>query len=110
LGITYHPNGKANVIADCLENEFTSHDLRDENPEQQVETGVQALPASVDDTPLGNARPCDIHKLVNSLKLRKACGLDDIPNECLRHLPRRPVVHLTHLFNHCLRLSHFTKP
>jgi hypothetical protein len=27
----------------------------------------------------------------------------------LRHLPRRPRVHLTHLFNHCLWLSHFPK-
>jgi hypothetical protein len=44
------------------------------------------------------------------MKLRKACGLDGIPNECLRYLPRRPLVHLTHLFNHCLRLSHFPKP
>jgi hypothetical protein len=44
------------------------------------------------------------------LKLRKACGIDDIPNECLRHLPRRPLVHLTHLINHCLRLSHFPNP
>jgi hypothetical protein len=44
------------------------------------------------------------------LKLRKACGLNGIPNECLRHLPRRPLVHLTHLFNHCLVLSHFPKP
>jgi hypothetical protein len=26
---------------------------------------------------------------------------------CLRHLPRRPLVHLAHLFNHCIRLSHF---
>jgi hypothetical protein len=42
--------------------------------------------------------------------LRKACGLDGIPNECLRHLRRRPLVHLTNLFNHCLRLSHFPKP
>jgi hypothetical protein len=33
-----------------------------------------------------------------------------IPNECLMHLPRRPLVHLTHLFNHCLRLTHFPKP
>jgi hypothetical protein len=23
LGITYHPNKKANLIADCLENKFT---------------------------------------------------------------------------------------
>jgi hypothetical protein len=39
--------------------------------------------------------------------LKKACGIDGIPNECLRHLPRRPLVHLTHLINHCIRLSHF---
>jgi hypothetical protein len=41
--------------------------------------------------------------------LRKSCGIDGIPNKCLRRLPRRPLVHLTHLFNHCLRLSHFPK-
>jgi hypothetical protein len=52
-------------------------------------------------------RPCDIHQLGISLKLRKACWLDDIPKECLRYLLRRPLVHLTYLFNHCLRLSHF---
>jgi hypothetical protein len=49
VGITYHLNKKANVIADCLENQFTSHDLCDKNREQQVETRVQALLASVDD-------------------------------------------------------------
>jgi hypothetical protein len=59
---------------------------------------------------LGKVRPCGIHKLANSLISGRACGLEGIPNECLRHLPRRPLVHFTHLFNHYLRLSHFPKP
>jgi hypothetical protein len=75
-----------------------------------VGTRVQALFTSVDNTPLGKVRLRDIHKLVNSLKLRNACGLDGIRNKCLRHLPRRPLVHLTHLFNYCLLLSHFPEP
>jgi hypothetical protein len=53
LGITYHPNEKASATADCLENQFTSRDLCDENHERRVETRVQALLASVDYTPLG---------------------------------------------------------
>jgi hypothetical protein len=51
-------------------------------------------------------RPYDLQKLLNSLKLKKAYGIEGIPNECLRHLPRRPLVNLTHLINHCIRLSH----
>jgi hypothetical protein len=88
LGITYPPNEKAKVTADCLENRFTSHDLCDENHKREVGSTVQALLASADATPLGKLRPCDIQKLANSLKLRKSYGLDGIPNECIRHLPR----------------------
>jgi hypothetical protein len=50
-----------------------------------------------------------LQKLISFLKLRKTCGIDGIPNECLRQLPRQPLAHLTHLFNHCLWLSHFPK-
>jgi hypothetical protein len=38
LGITYHPNEKATAFAGCLENQFISHDLCDENREHEVET------------------------------------------------------------------------
>jgi hypothetical protein len=38
LEMTYHSNEKTNVIADCLENLFTSHDLCDEKHERQLET------------------------------------------------------------------------
>jgi hypothetical protein len=86
--ITYHPKKKANAIADCAENRFTSHDLCDENHELEVEAEVQALLASVKDTPLRIIKPCDLHNLADSLKLRKACGFEGIPKECLRHLPR----------------------
>jgi hypothetical protein len=72
-----------------------------------MEGRVQALLEAIDNSTPQRIRPCDLQKLINSLKLRKACGIDGIPGECLRHLPRRPLVHLTHLFNHCLRLFHF---
>jgi hypothetical protein len=43
--------------------------------------------------------------MINSLKFqKKAREIDDIPNECLQ---RRPLVHLTQLINHCLRLTYF---
>jgi hypothetical protein len=76
-----------------------------------MESRVQALAEAEDnDSPLEKIRPCDVLKLVSSLKLRKACGIEGIPNECLRHLPRRPLVHLAHLINHFIRLSHFPTP
>jgi hypothetical protein len=74
---------------------------------RRVEARVNALLDPVDDSPPKKIRPCDLKKLINSLKLKRTCGIDGIPNECLRPLPRRPLVHLTHLFNHCLRLYHF---
>jgi hypothetical protein len=75
-----------------------------------VEARVDALLDAVDDSPPQKIRPCDLKKLINSLKLRKACGIDGIPNECLEHLPRRQLVYLTHLINHCLLLSQFPEP
>jgi hypothetical protein len=89
LGVP-HWNEKGNVIADCSENQFTSYDVCDEHHERQ-----QALLASVDDISLGKVSPCDIHKPANSLKLRKAYGLDGIKKECLRYFPRKQLVHDT---------------
>jgi hypothetical protein len=36
LGLQFLPLEKANAIADCLENQFTPHDLCDENHERWV--------------------------------------------------------------------------
>jgi hypothetical protein len=106
-GPKFLPYDKANAIADCLENRSTHHDLCDERHERRVENIVQDILETEDTAPLEKIRPCDLRKLIKSLKSKKALGIDGIPNECLRHLPRQPLVHLTHLFNHCLRLSYF---
>jgi hypothetical protein len=101
---------KTNAIADCLEIQFTPHELCNENHERGVEARVQALLETVDNNPPQRIRPCDLRKIINSLELRKAYVIDGIPNECLRHLPRRPLLHLTRSFNHCSWLSHFPSP
>jgi hypothetical protein len=79
---------KGNVIAYCLENRFTPHDVCDEHHEQLVEACVQALLEAEDNTATERVRPYDVQHIIRTLNLRKACGLDGIPNECLRHLPR----------------------
>jgi DNA polymerase III delta subunit len=88
LGQKFLPLEKTNAIADCLENQFTLHDLCDENHERRVEARVQALLEAVDNNPPERIRPCDLQKLINFLKLKKACGIDGNPNKCLRHLPK----------------------
>jgi hypothetical protein len=75
-----------------------------------MEARVHALLRAAENNHPERIGPCDLLKLIHSLNVRKAYRIDDIPSEYLRHLPRRPLVYLTLLFNHCLQLSHFPKP
>jgi hypothetical protein len=50
-GLTFLPLERANAIAECFENQFTQHDLCDENNERRVEARVQALLEAVDNNP-----------------------------------------------------------
>jgi hypothetical protein len=51
LGLKFLPLEKANAIADCLENQFTPHDLCNENLERRVEARVQTGLEAVDNKP-----------------------------------------------------------
>jgi hypothetical protein len=90
-----------------LKNLFMLHKLCDADHERQVEARVQALLTTVKENPSVKFWPCDASKEIRSLKVGKVCGVDGIPKEYIGHLPRRYLVHITHLFNHCLRLCHF---
>jgi glutaredoxin 2 len=50
--LKYLPSEKSNAIADCLDIQFTPHELCDENHERRVESAVEALLNTVDKNPL----------------------------------------------------------
>jgi hypothetical protein len=64
------------MIVRCEWDQFTYHDLCDENHERWVEAKVQTLLEAVDSNPPERIRPCDLQKLINFLKLRKSCGIE----------------------------------
>jgi hypothetical protein len=80
LGSVFYSNYKANIIADCLENQFRAHDLFDCDHTRHVEAKIEALLATVGEDIPANFRPCDVSKQVKSLKLVKVCSFDGIIN------------------------------
>jgi hypothetical protein len=58
-----------------------------------VEAQIETLLATVEEDIPVSFRLCDVSKEMQPLKLGKACGFDGIPNECIRNLPRTPLVH-----------------
>jgi hypothetical protein len=48
LGLIFHPIDKANILADCLENQFRAHDLCDCDHRRHVEAQVDALLGIID--------------------------------------------------------------
>jgi hypothetical protein len=73
-----------------------------------MEVRGQVLLEDAEDSPLLKYDPVPYRKY--AFKLKKACRLDGFANECLRHIPKSPLAYLTHLFHHCLQMSHFSKP
>jgi hypothetical protein len=64
--LSFLPSEKSNAIANCLENQFTHHDLCDEKHERRVEARVKALLKAVDNKPPKRTRPCDLQKIITS--------------------------------------------
>jgi hypothetical protein len=62
-GFKFPPIEKPNAIADCLEIQFTPHDLCDENHERRVEAKVQALLETRDNNSPQRIRPRDLQKI-----------------------------------------------
>jgi hypothetical protein len=51
--------------------------------------------------------PYEVHEAIRSLKVSKAPGPNGVPNMALKHLLKRAVSFLAHVFNAVLRIHHF---
>jgi hypothetical protein len=56
FALKYQPLAKVTTTADFLENQFTLHDVCDENHKQKVEARVKALLETTDDTLFGKSK------------------------------------------------------
>jgi hypothetical protein len=109
LGLKSYPLEKSNAIADCLENQFATHGMCDENHERRVEARVQVLLEAVDNKCAERISPCDIIGINKFLEIEEGLGIDGNPNEYLRLLPGTPLAYLTNLSNRCHRIWHFRR-
>jgi hypothetical protein len=76
LSLVFYSIDKPNIIADCLENQFSEHDLSDCGHMQHVEAQVKSLLTTVDeDTPV-NIQPCDVSKGIQYGIVSDIFGLD----------------------------------
>jgi hypothetical protein len=86
----------AHILAHFLENQSRAHDVSNLPQKTCGGSSREALLATVDEDICANFRPCDVSEEIQFLKFGKARGFDGVPKECLRHLPRRSLVHLKH--------------
>ena len=49
----------------------------------------------------------ELRGLIKNLKSNCAFGTDKIPNLALKHLPRRPLIHLLNIFKFCIKFNYF---
>jgi hypothetical protein len=100
---------KADLVAKTFSDVYHAHD-DGLNPvtEQTVASSVESIwLAEVELTPRFLISSTEVRNVVRVLRLTGATELDLIDNKLLRHLPRKAIVCLTHLFNACLKFSYF---
>lgn len=96
---------KANLFATDLEMRFTPHpDMPDNDHVSHVESTLsQILPMSL---PTKHTSPSEVHYIIKNLPNNKAPGHDLITNQIIKKLPKKAIIHLSHIFNSILRLSY----
>lgn len=99
---------KANAIA----NEFSkshliSQHLSNALVRNQVRTSIIKLDETSNFNFVIRTSPNEIKSIIKNLKPKKSPGSDGITNRSLKHLSKKCLVFLSHLFNNCFEICYF---
>lgn len=107
--LIYSDFEKANLIADS----FHKSHIISEAPTKhtpEVEKSLDTLRnLPVDFPEIERVRLSEVKDLINRLKIKKACGFDDISNRLVKNVPVKFIEKLVDIFNNCLRIGYFPK-
>lgn len=100
---------KANTLAEHFANSHNNQLRSDPETTSEVHRAMEDLEShalhNIDVATF--TKPSEIKKIIQRLKSKKAPGQDVIRNAMLKRLPRKGLVHLTKVFNACLKLTYF---
>lgn len=105
--LVYDPKEKAEPFADTLAAQFTCPTNPSVHEDEVDETTQSISNGSV--TQIQPISPNEIKSIFKHLPRRKAPGPDLIPNVALRHCSEKTILHITKIYNSCLRLKYFPK-
>ncbi|CAI6364321.1 unnamed protein product [Macrosiphum euphorbiae] len=104
-GLIFDQESKSELFANSLETQFTCP-AGDIMTTSMVKEKLKILNQSYPPT-IQHITPNEVKSIIKTLPRKKAPGPDGIPNTALRHASNRTILHLTKIFNSCIRLSHF---
>jgi hypothetical protein len=103
----YTDDQKANLIANCLKNQFTLNPTPQNNIDNIVQTSLNLFHSTEIQPYNPLVVPSMVQHIIKKIPKRKSPGIDGITPTILKHLPMKYIFKITKIINHIFILTHF---
>lgn len=108
--LTFDPLERAELFANTYEIQ-NRLDFQEFDNDIHEDDNTRTRANRIRQTPSGDqpelTTPLEVKNIIKSLNINSAPGPDGISNTFIKHLPRKPLVLLTRIYNRCLQLEYF---
>ena len=108
-GLKYNALDKANAIADCLEDQFRTHEPDDDylRHYREVRRSVRNFEHTLHQSECLDFTSSETRRVIGELKVNKSAGPDRIPNAAIKELHNQILNHIIKIFNSALKCTIF---